>query len=157
MKRIIRLTESDLTRIVKRVIEESDEKPTMKVRMYNKFGSTERGANLDLSNMKLRNNEVSFDFKVAGGGSTTQIASSEEMWTFKTGVGSYRCDNAKKMINIYTDKFERRNVKTGKKTMDDGGGTVGYLSEKGASKIENKFCSSYASIDNEPSDDFNYA
>jgi hypothetical protein len=157
MKRIIRLTESDLTRIVKRVIEESDETPTMKVRMYNKFGSTERGANLDLSNMKLRNNEVTFDFKVAGGGSTSHMATSEEMWTFRSGLGSYRCDNAKKMINIYTDKFERRNVKTGKKTMDDGAATVGYLSEKGASKIQNKFCSAYASIDNEPSDDFNYA
>jgi hypothetical protein len=157
MKKIIKLTESDLTRIVKRVIEESDEKPKMKVRMYNKFGSTERGANLDLSNMRLSNNSVSFDFKVAGGGSTSHMATSEEMWTFRSGVGSYRCDNAKKMINIYTNKFERYNVKTGKKTMGDGAATVGYLSEKGASKIENKFCSSYASIDNKPSDDVNFA
>lgn len=125
--------------------------------MYPKFGSTERGANLDLSNMRLKNNEVFFDFKVAGGGSTTTMASSDEMWTYRTGLGSYRCDNTKKMITIMTDKFQRHNVKTGKKTLGDGAATVGYLSQKGASKIEYKFCSSYASIENEPSDDANYA
>lgn len=157
MKKIIRLTESDLTRIVKRVIEESDEKPKMKVRMYPKFGSTERGANLDLSNMRLKNNEVFFDFKVAGGGSATTMATPDEIWTYKSGLGSYRCDNTKKMINFVTDKFKRENVKTGKTTWDDGAGSVGYLSQKGASKIEYKFCSAYASIDDEPSDDANYA
>jgi len=159
MKKIIRLTESDLTRIVRRVIKESDGNPTMKVRIYQKFGSTEVWGNLDLYNMSLENEQVGFTFEVAGGGDiskTITIAGEEKRRTFSSGAGGYTCGNSERRIYISTDEFVDWNYKTQKKTYGNGAGDVGFLSKEGAAKIENKFCSAYSSIDNKQSDDNKY-
>jgi hypothetical protein len=68
MKKIIRLTESDLARIVKRVIMEQSE--MIKIKAWDNKEKRDMGAprtyNFDTTNHYLRNNEVLFDAQITG-------------------------------------------------------------------------------------------
>jgi hypothetical protein len=68
MKKVIRLTESDLARIVKRVIMEQPE--MIKIKAWDNKEKRDMGAprtyNFDTTNHHLRNNEVRFDAQITG-------------------------------------------------------------------------------------------
>jgi hypothetical protein len=72
MKKIIRLTESDLARIVKRVIsEENNAATTIKIKAFatpdwQKTGKV-RALNLDLTNFVLKGTKVTFNYRTPGG------------------------------------------------------------------------------------------
>ena len=69
MKRIIRLTESDLTRIVKRVLKESTEVP-IKVKVFSRIDiqMTQRDCNIEATNFKVSGTEIKFNYKIPGNG-----------------------------------------------------------------------------------------
>jgi hypothetical protein len=152
MKKIIRLTESDLTRIVKRVIKETTTKKSLKLKLYGPEGNFI--TNLDCSNMSLRGDLIDFDFKVAGGGidyvygatkshgypsnQYGQIIKGAVM--IESGSGILEC-NALPMRTLEI------NLPDGKKAS-----YAGKLSKKGMALVNSTFCSAYASTDTKQDD-----
>ncbi len=158
MKKVIRLTESDLTRIVKRVI--SEQNNTMKLKILDTSGSKERSSNIDLSNIRVSSNYVYFDFKVAGDGTAYHKVSDKETWSYKSGLGAYKCDTQKNEVVLNIHNFSKTTIKNGeyKNYYEKGYGTIlSYFSKEGAQKIQSKYCSKYASTNTTPSDDATYA
>ena len=141
MKRIVRLTESDLARIVKRVIKEESSKTIkeesikpIKARVFNKpddlKNNTPRACNFDITEVELDGNRVEFFYETPGAAKckVNGVTISNQAYGFAT------CGDS-----------------TNKITME---GTVGYLSSS-AFKELTKACEAYASAGNK--EDSNYA
>jgi hypothetical protein len=86
MKRIIRLTESDLARIVRRVIKEQSEENTISLKVYETKKDADMASNsgvfknIDLSDIELNLEYVTFNYTRPGAPSDV-------------GTGSYPCKN----------------------------------------------------------------
>jgi hypothetical protein len=132
MKKVIRLTESDLTRIVRRVLKESSS-DVIKVKAWaskeDRNQQVERSYNLNITNLRLDNTEVRFDYT---------IASDVTMGvTPKKGFGTAIC-GAK-------DNFIGTNM--------GGRYTALFLTPEGSKKIT-KLCDSYVSNDTKMNGDY---
>ena len=152
MKKVIRLTESDLTRIVRRVLNEESTQ-VIKVKV---FGSTEsqkkghsRSCNIDVKNIKLYGNMVRFDYTVPGGArcdiwngmdSTSGPISS-------TGKASIQCGS-----NISNPEIFFLNQATYYKPKTNDGIIVGALSKEGYTKLS-YLCNEYASVEDDDMED----
>ena len=125
MKRIIRLTESDLSRIVKRVIREQEESGVQmvgqKLKLFTDedFDPTEPADfNIEIvENPKLRNNIVMVNYKVAGGS--------------RGGFIQTKCDS---LVYEYVDSTTNKVLPV-------------YFTPKGSMIMRNlnKLCNAYAS------------
>ena len=147
MKKIVKLTESDLTRIVKRVINEQSEikifdpkqvinipKETIKVKTWfnkeGRNGSQPRDFNLDTYDHKLVNDYVSFKFKSPGDDPKDNLGKRE-------GNGTIRCGE------LDGKMFIDRNGWSG----------VVYVTEAARKKLT-KWCDAYASNDTKNDNDY---
>jgi hypothetical protein len=132
MKRIVRLTESDLSRIVKRVIKE-EASQTIKARVFNEKDDLKnnfpRACNFDITEVRLDGNGVEFYYTIPG-----NTKCKVNGVTLIEGYGLAKCGDSTNQI-----KME---------------GTQGYLSTV-AFKELTKACEAYASTGNK--EDSNYA
>lgn len=132
MKKVIRLTESDLTRIVRRVInEESTE--VIKVKAWSTKEDRDSGKaigyNLKITNLRLSNNMVRFDYTTPSDTSMGEIP--------KKGFGNTTCGSRSNDIAVdMNGKFKFL-----------------FLTPEGSKKIT-KMCDSYASNDTEMDGDY---
>ena len=137
MKRIIRLTESDLTRIVRRVIREDEEKVIKVKAWYNqkdRDSNNPADLNLDTTGHKISNTTVKFLWNIAldgNGGENTE------------GYGGIGCQGSGGKIYIRSTRPSRN---SGNDNM--------YVSEAGRKKLT-ALCDEYAS--NDTKTDNNYA
>jgi hypothetical protein len=119
MKEVIRLTESDITRIVRRVIKEQSSE-VVKVRGWDTVdGMTKQdvsGYNLDISNLHLVNRTLNFNYTIPG--------------TTSKGTGLTSCGNKNSGNNIVLTINNKVHQL--------------YLTPVGYKKIT-KLCDSYAS------------
>ena len=135
MKRVIRLTESDLTRIVRRVINEQSS-GVIKIKAWRteeemKSGSP-RSFNLDTTDHKIENNSVLFN--------VTTPSSYSSGGRLPEGPSGIACEVRPNRPNYITSKFE---------------GTLNrlYISEEGR-KALTKLCDEYVSNDTEMDGDY---
>jgi len=133
MKRIIRLTESDLSRIVRRVIsEESNE--TIKIKAWTKKQDRDSGKprdlNLDTTNHKLVNNHVRFDWDFAG-------LHIDDETLGQLGTALVKCGTKDYVLTL-----------RGKK-----GGKDVFITEEGYKRLS-KWCSAYVSNDTKIDSDY---
>jgi hypothetical protein len=155
MKKVIRLTESDLTRIVRRVLKESSEVIKVKV-----FGSAEhqkkgytRSCNIDVKNIKLYGDRVRFDYTIPGG-ATCGIFNGIESTSGEissTGKASIECgSNTNNPMIYFLDQVPYRSMapatSTSKKII------VGALSKEGYAKLS-YLCDEYASVEDDDMED----
>ncbi len=160
MKKIVKLTESDLARIVKRVLKESSS-DVVKIKAFEKAGYEVSGSgkvralNLNLTNVHLENTKVVFDYSLAGG--TTDVVYSNQMNNYgcmvkvSKGTGSYRCGE-KHMIFLKNVKHvECESIPGGEGY--NGGYDVFFITPKGKSSLM-KWCDAYVSNDIEISGDY---
>ncbi len=123
MKKVIRLTEYDLTRIVKRVLKEEAE--VIKIKTWNTKEDRDNGVprkyNMDTTNHKLINNTVYFDGTIAG------INFPKEF--------SIRCGDMSGLIELVNGNIRGNNMNTQ------------YITDA-ARKLLTKKCDSYASNGN---------
>ena len=137
MKKIIRLTESDLTRIVRRVIREDEEKVIKVKAWYNqkdRDSNNPADLNLDTTGHKISNTTVKFLWNIAldgNGGENTE------------GYGGIGCQGSGGKIYIRSTRPSRN---SGNDNM--------YVSEAGRKKLT-ALCDEYAS--NDTKTDNNYA
>ena len=138
MKRIIRLTESDLARIVKRVINEENNE-TIKIKAFTtpdwqKTGKV-RALNLDLTNFVLKGTKVTFDYKTPGGVDEEVIPYTYPNKPIKinSGKGDYRCGVENEIHLFYRN-----------------GSAVApfWITDNAQSKLS-KWCDAYAQNDSE--------
>ena len=127
MKKVIRLTESDLTRIVRRVLKESSE--VIKVKAWRtkeeKANGSARSFNLDTTDHNLMNNMVYFQVRTAG------------MIQSINGISSIKCgDTSGKMLTELLGKT-----------------AYVYVSEEGRKKLT-KMCDAYVSNDTKMDGDY---
>ena len=143
MKKIIRLTESDLTRIVKRVLKEENE--TIKVKAFYKSDSSgmRRSLNLDTTNHKVVGTNVVFDYSVPGGSGAQTITVSNNSGNYgcsakvTSGQGQVSCGDLDRVIILGNVK------KVGCKESSTGNDYF-YLTPEGYKKLSSK-CNAYAS------------
>jgi len=152
MKKVIRLTESDLTRIVKRVLNEEPTK-VIKVKVFGGSDDQKKGyprsCNIDVKNIKLYGAQVRFDYTVPGGGNCSIINSVESTSGFitSTGKGLIECGVTFRNPMIYF---------LNQTTLDDKNGVItGALSKEGYAKLS-YLCNEYASVEDDDMDN-NYA
>jgi|688.fasta_scaffold14346_18 hypothetical protein len=132
MKKVIRLTEYDLTRIVKRVLKEESE--VIKIKTWNtkedRDNNLPRKYNMDTTNHKLINNTVYFDGQIVGtetkttGGGT--VGSPNEF--------SIRCGDMSGLIELEQAYITGHNLNSQ------------YITDA-ARKLLTKKCDSYVSKD----------
>ena len=157
MKRIIRLTESDLTRIVKRVLKEEESK-TIKVKAFSDIDDHKSGLgrslNLDTTNHKVVGTKVEFDYVVPG--NTVETVPSWAMSQFgcsvkvSKGKGHVLCGRAKDSIALQNvDHTDCKKMKGGEAY--NGGLDYFFLSPEGYKKLSSK-CNAYASMDKKQDD-----
>ena len=132
MKKIIRLTESDLTRIVRRVIKEQSS-GVVKVKAWgtreDRDKQVPRGYNLNITNLRLSNNMVQFDY------STPSDTTLGEKPT--KGYGNAGCGSKDNTIGVNMNgKFKFL-----------------FLTPEGSKKVT-KLCDSYVSNDTEMDGDY---
>ena len=138
MKRIIRLTERDLTRIVRRVIREDEEKVIKVKAWYNqkdRDSNNPADLNLDTTGHKISNTTVKFLWNIAldgNGGENTE------------GYGGIGCQGSGGRIYIKSTRPSRNS------SFNDNM----YVSEAGRKKLT-ALCDEYAS--NDTKTDNNYA
>jgi len=147
MKRIIKLTESDLTRIVKRVLNEQPTK-VIKVKVFGgsddqKKGYT-RSCNIQAKKLKLVGERVTFDYTIPGGVKCNiwngmSSVSGEINASGKAAISCGRPDK-NKMINF---------INSGANTV-----IVGTLSKEGFAKLS-YMCDEYASVEDDDMEDDN--
>jgi hypothetical protein len=145
MKRIIRLTESDLTRIVKRVLNEQNE--TIKVKAFYKSENSgmRRSLNLDTTNHKVVGTNVVFDYSVPGGSTAETITLSNTSGNYgcsakvSNGQGQVSCGDLDRLIILGNVK------KVGCKESSTGNDFF-YLTPEGYKRLSSK-CNAYASTD----------
>ena len=140
MKRIIRLTESDLSRIVKRVLKESTEVP-IKVKVFGPFDiqMAQRGCNIEVTNLKVVGSRITFNYRIPGNG-WCELRQRKD-WAvdlLPIGKGTIFCGDSKRQI-----EFEN----------DGPTGNLGFLSKEGYAKLS-KQCSEYVSNDTEMDVDY---
>ena len=127
MKRVIRLTESDLTRIVKRVIKEQSSE-VIKAKAWSTADERDkqspRGTNLDITNTRLHDNEVLFDYENPGGltdggqgkaycdGGTIKDAISITGWGRTPAKDLYLTPESFKKITKLCDAYTSNGAKT---------------------------------------------
>lgn len=126
MKRVIRLTESDLTRIVKRVIKEQSSE-VIKAKAWSTADERDklspRGYNLDITNIKLTNNEVRFDYTIPGeplkgyggtfcGGGSRKDSITISMYNQKIAKDLYLTPLAFKKLTKVCDEYVSNGAKT---------------------------------------------
>ena len=169
MKKVITLSESDLRRIVKKVLNEQTSE-VVKVKVFlspeDKQKGVARAFNLDITNIKLRGQYVWFEYSTPGGGNQTagRIINRNgdnysQQFTISKGTGSIRCGSNNNDISLtesgsgrangiqYTEYIEGDD---GYKFKGYGRQNAFYLSTEGKNKLH-KLCNQYASIDNETS------
>lgn len=145
MKRIIRLTESDLTRIVKRVLEEA---PTdvIKVKVFGGYDDQKKGytrsCNIQAKNLKLVGDRVTFDYTIPGGVKCN-------IWN---GISSISGDiNASGKAAINCGRPDKNKdisfINSGANTV-----IVGSLSKEGFAKLS-YMCDEYASVEDDEMED----
>ena len=158
MKRIVRLTENDLTRIVRQVLKESNTTKSLKLKLYS--GDGNYITNLDCSNMSLRGKLIDFDWKVAGGGIDYVYTATKSQGypdkdrgkgfdkplMIESGVGILECGSTKmRTFSILIEKNTK--YPNGKWAQFNG-----YLSKKGMALVNKTFCDTYASTDTKQDD-----
>jgi hypothetical protein len=132
MKKVIRLTESDLTRIVRRVLKESSSE-VIKVKAWesreDRNNAVPRAYNFNITNLRLSNNMVEFDYTIPSDTKMGEIP--------KKGFGNASCGSKDNAIGI------------------DMNGRFKYLflTREGNKKVT-KLCDSYVSNDTEMGGDY---
>ena len=157
MKRIIRLTESDLARIVKRVLNESTP-TTLKLKLYGPDSNFV--TNLDCTNMKLRGKLIDFDFKVAGGGldyvyGATKGGNYPAKDIGKEISGGVMIEEGNGILECGSYKMRAFNILIEKNSKFPNGKFASYgarLSKKGYDLVQKTFCDAYASTDTKQDD-----
>ena len=147
---ITRLTERDLSRIVKRVLKESTGEP-IKVKVFSLTDKymTKRDCNIEVTNLKLSGTIIRFNYKIAGNGwckiSHTDKRYGEIVKRNRDlpviGEGRIICGDWKERgIDFIIEETET-----------DEDIISGFLSKEGYAKLSKK-CDEYASVD---ADDMN--
>ena len=135
MKKVIRLIEYDLTRIVKRVLEEEAE--VIKIKTWDtkedRDNNLPRKYNMDTTNHKLINNTVYFDGTIVG--TDTKIISPGGGTIGHPNAFSIRCGDMSGLIEL-----EQANYITGNNLNSQ------YITDA-ARKLLTKKCDSYVSKD----------
>ena len=141
MKRIVRLTENDLTRIVKRVLEEA---PTdvIKVKVFNSPDDPKKGyqraCNIQAKNLKVVGSQIHFDYTIPGG--------------TKCSLGHYGEYTSGEIKNSGTARINCGDNR-GYTIMFQGNKTIfGYLSKEGYAKLS-YLCDEYASVEDDDMED----
>jgi hypothetical protein len=152
MKKVIRLTESDLTRIVRRVISEQSTE-VIKVKVFGGSESQKQGrsrsCNIDAKNIKLYGGRLRFDYTVPGGvtcGIYSGIDSTSGQIS-STGKASIGCGS-----NISNPDIYFINQVTYYKPNQNDGIIVGSLSKEGYTKLS-YLCNEYASVEDDDMED----
>jgi len=143
MARIIRLTESDLTRIVKRVLKESTEVP-IKLKVFGPFDKqmTRRDCNIEVTNLKVVGSRITFNYKIPGNGWCSLSQRKDfHIDLLPIGKGTIFCGDS------------RRQIEFGNYYDDDGSGNLGFLSKEGWAILSAK-CNEYVSNDTEMDVDY---
>ena len=139
MKRIIRLTERDLTRIVRRVIKESTGEP-IKVKVFSLIDKqmTKRDCNIEATNLKVSGSEIRFNYKIAGNGWCSLSQRKDDFEDLPTtGEARIFCGDYKRNIEFITEE-----------TKEDMMAILGFLSKEGYAKLSKK-CDEYVSVDDD--------
>ena len=97
MKKVIRLTEYDLTRIVKRVLKEESE--VIKIKAWDNLTNSLNGGsrsqyNFDTTNHTLKNNRVFFNAQIVG------TDGKNDQGTLSRGILSCRCGSTANYLNV---------------------------------------------------------
>jgi hypothetical protein len=133
MKKVIRLTESDLTRIVRRILKESSSE-VVKVKAWTSREDRDklapRSYNLNITNLRLSNNMVEFDYTLPTDTTMGEMP--------KKGFGNASCGNVKDN-SIGVDMNGRFKFL--------------FLTREGHKKVT-KLCDSYVSNDTEMDGDY---
>jgi hypothetical protein len=132
MKKVIRLTESDLTRIVRRVLKEQSSE-VIKVKAWESKDDRDkqvaRSYNLNITNLRLSNNTVKFDYTTPSDRTVGEIPTK--------GFGNTSCGTKNNSIGIdMKGKFKFL-----------------FLTPEGSKKIT-KLCDSYVSNDTKMNGDY---
>jgi hypothetical protein len=144
MKKVIRLTEYDLTRIVKRVLKEESE--VIKIKAWDNEVNFKNGAsrshNFDTTNHTLKNNRVFFNAQIVG------TDGKNSQGTLSSGLLSYRCGAGTNHLNVENSSLG---------THMQGGKLVPlnylYVTPE-AIKLLTKKCDAYASNDTKVNGDY---
>ena len=148
MKNVIRLTESDLTRIVRRVINEQSTE-VIKVKVFGKTDDQKKGysrsCNIDAKNIKLSGNRVKFDYTIPGDvmcniWNGTASVSGQIPSKGRGSIGCGRINDPNILFNeisgsVISDKL-----------------IVGALSKKGYTNLS-YLCDEYASVEDDDMED----
>jgi hypothetical protein len=136
MKKIIRLTESDLSRIVKRVLKESTEAP-IKLKVFSLIDKqmTRRDCNIEVTNLKVVGSTINFNYKIPGNGWCSLSQRKDfDIDLLPIGKGRIFCGDYRRQI-----EFEDPN---------EDSGNLGFLSKEGWAKLSKK-CNEYASVEDD--------
>ena len=138
MKRIVRLTESDLSRIVKRVLKESTEAPIkLKVFSLTDKQMTRRDCNIEVTNLKVVGSRINFNYKIPGNGWCSLSQRKDfDIDLLPIGKGRIFCGDYKRQIE-FGDFYE-----------NEDSDNLGFLSKEGWAKLSKK-CDEYASVEDD--------
>jgi len=138
MKRIVRLTESDLSRIVRRVLKESTEAPIkLKVFSLTDKQMTRRACNIEVTNLKVVGSRINFNYKIPGNGwCSLSQAENFSIDLLPIGEGTIGCGDSKRRIIEFGNENE------------DPSFNLGFLSKEGWAKLSKK-CDEYASVEDD--------
>ena len=139
MARIIRLTESDLTRIVKRVLKESTEVP-IKLKVFGPFDKqmTKRDCNIEVTKLKVVGSRITFNYKIPGNGwCSLKIADNFSIDLPPIGEGNIGCGDSRRRIE-FGNGHDYENS--------------GFLSKEGWAILSAK-CNEYASVEDDDMED----
>ena len=148
MKNVIRLTESDLTRIVRRVINEQSTE-VIKVKVFGSSDDQKKGysrsCNIDAKNIKVSGNRVRFDYTIPGGAMCNiwngmESTSGEIRSTGKASIGCGRITDPQIIFNVINFPAYSDSV------------ISGYLSKEGYTKLS-YLCDEYASVEDDDMED----
>jgi|694.fasta_scaffold01062_4 hypothetical protein len=136
MKRIVRLTESDLSRIVRRVLKESTEAPIkLKVFSLTDKQMTRRACNIEVTNLKVVGSRINFNYKIPGNGwCSLSQAENFSIDLLPIGKGNIGCGDSKRRIIEFGNGYDYENL--------------GFLSKEGWAKLSKK-CDEYASVEDD--------
>ena len=134
-----RLTERDLSRIVKRVLKESTEAP-IKLKVFSLIDKqmTRRDCNIEVTNLKVVGSRITFNYKIPGNGWCSLSQRKDfDIDLLPIGKGTIFCGD-------YSRQIEFGN--------DDETGNLGFLSKEGWAKLSKK-CDEYASVEDDDMED----
>ena len=134
-----RLTERDLSRIVKRVLKESTEAP-IKLKVFSLIDKqmTRRDCNIEVTNLKVVGSRITFNYKIPGNGWCSLSQRKDfDIDLLPIGKGTIFCGDSKRQIEFGND---------------DETGNLGFLSKEGWAKLSKK-CDEYASVEDDDMED----